>query len=116
MRIKEGQLEAYTAYKERNSKDGYSKAVVTYADLWADLMEQELALKPRGVNDEEFAAIADSTSHKADEEGITGFMYGCAVNALALFWDHGERLRNWHNRKYGYSGGGTVNPAIVTIS
>lgn len=42
-------------------------------------------------------------------------MYGCAVSILAQVWEHGELLRDWHNRSYGYQGDGTVNPAILTI-
>lgn len=59
--------------------------------------------------------IAEASSNAADTEGITGFMYGCAVNLLARFWVHGEALRAWHNQKYGYEGVGTVNPAILSI-
>lgn len=59
--------------------------------------------------------IADSTSREADIEGITGFMYGCAVNALSQLWKYGEELRKWHNKEYNYEGDGVVNPAILTI-
>lgn len=55
------------------------------------------------------------TSHDADTEGITGFMYGCAVNILAHVWEHGEELRRWHNGEYDYDGDGVVNPAILTV-
>lgn len=59
--------------------------------------------------------IADSTSREADTEGITGFMYGCAVNVLSQLWEYGEELRKWHNKEYNYEGDGVVNPAILTI-
>ncbi len=59
--------------------------------------------------------IAEKTSHAADNEGITGFMYGCAVSILAHCWKHGEELRKWHNGEYKYDGDGVVNPAILTI-
>ena len=66
---------------------------------------------------------ADPDSHEADTEGITGFMYGCAVGALARFWVHGEALRKWHNLKtqLGHEGekanetGGVLNPALLNI-
>lgn len=58
---------------------------------------------------------AERLSHDADVEGITGFMYGCAVNILAQCWEYGEELRKWHNKEYGYEGDGVVNPAILTV-
>lgn len=58
---------------------------------------------------------ADHLSHEADTEGITGFMYGCAVNILSQCWEHGEELRKWHNKEYDYEGEGVVNPAILTV-
>jgi hypothetical protein len=64
----------------------------------------------------EIKDIASETSHLADTEGITGFMYGAAVSILAQCWIHGEELRKWHNGEYNYDGEGTVNPAILTIS
>ena len=44
------------------------------------------------------ACCAKEASHLADSEGITGFMYGCAVSMLAQCWKHGEELRRWHNK------------------
>lgn len=64
---------------------------------------------------EKLIDIADKTSHEADTEGITGFMYGCAVNALSQLWEYGEELRRWHNKEYNYDGDGVVNPAILTV-
>lgn len=40
---------------------------------------------------------------------------GYAVNVLSMSWKYGEELRNWHNKKYGYTGDGTVNPAMLTV-
>ena len=61
-------------------------------------------------------ANADKLSHEADVEGITGFMYGCAVSILSQCWKYGEELRKWHNKEYNYEGDGVVNPAVFTIS
>lgn len=115
MKIKAGQEEAYAAYKEKNSHDPYSYGVVTYTERWADFMEK---LLEKGAKLED---IAKESSHSADTEGITGFMYGCAVSALARFWEHGEDLRKWHNKEHNRAdlnekeGGGTANPAVLTI-
>jgi hypothetical protein len=101
-----------------NNQDGYGSAVYRYAERWADKMED---LKDQGKLVSE---IADQTSHEADTEGITGFMYGAAVNILASTWEHGEDLRIWHNldTQIGTEGeeankkpGVTLNPAILNI-
>ncbi len=94
---------------KENNQDGYGSAVIRYAERWANLMEAKIA---DGAKLEE---IADHASHEADTEGITGFMYGCAVNILAHVWERGDQLRRWHNREYGYDGDGTVNPAVLTV-
>lgn len=91
------------------NNDPYSSGVVRYAERWANMMEEELE------SGKTLIEIADTTSSKADTEGITGYMYGCAVSVLSQVWEHGEELRKWHNKEYGYSGDGTVNPAIITI-
>ncbi len=116
MKIKSGTEEQYAEYKVKNS-DPYGGAVVQYAERWADQMESKLA------EGSAVPAIAKETSHSADTEGITGFMYGCAVQSLSNFWEHGEELRRWHNldTQIGTEGeaanesGGTLNPAILNI-
>lgn len=99
------------------NRDGYGGAVMTYAERWARLMEARMA---RG---ERIADIAHECSHLADEEGITGFMYGCAVSTLAQVWIHGEALRLWHNLKHqlrdegqrANDNGGVLNPAVLSV-
>jgi hypothetical protein len=114
--LKDGLQAEYEEYKAKNS-DPYGGACVTYGERWAQLMQSEMA------QGKKIAEIADSTSREADVEGITGFMYGCAVKALAHFWKHGEALRLWHNRttQIGSEGdeanenGGVLNPAVLSI-
>jgi hypothetical protein len=106
----------WNKWREGN-KDPYGKACVDYAERWADAMEK-LIDKGHKLED-----IAETTSHTADTEGITGFMYGAAVHMLAGCWEHGEALRRWHNLKtqIGAEGekaneeGGVLNPAILNI-
>jgi hypothetical protein len=101
---------------EKNQSE-YGSCVMRYAARWANLMEQELA---KGA---ELKAIAKATSCAADTEGITGFMYGCAVSILAHAWENGEELRQWHNlsTQLGNEGekanesGGVLNPALLSI-
>jgi hypothetical protein len=108
MNLLEGKETEYYGWKEKNT-DGYGSACFRYAEHWADLMEKEI----KKGND--ISEIAESASHEADTEGITGFMYGMAVSILSLCWVHGEKLRLWHNKKYNHKGDGVVNPAILTI-
>ena len=99
------------------NQDPYGKCAVDYVERWADLMEAQLAT---GVT---VATCAKATSHEADTEGITGFMYGCAVSILSQVWEHGEDLRRWHNldAQIGDEGeranesGGVLNPALLSI-
>lgn len=101
---------AWEEMVEVNSKDPYGNGVVKYARRWAKYMQKLIA---EGKNVFE---IAEKASHDCDIEGITGFMYGCAVNALSKSWKYGEQLRRWHNKDYGYEGDGVVNPAVLTVN
>ncbi len=97
--------------KSINSKDKYSNGVIEYTILWAQYMEYLINNYNKKISE-----IYDICSHAADIDGITGYMYGCAVNLLSVFWKYGDDLRIEHNKKYDYCGDGTVNPAILTIS
>lgn len=92
-----------------NNRDPYGGRCVEYAEQWARLMQVAIA------DGKQLADVAEQLSHDADTDGITGFMYGAAVNILSHCWVHGEELRKWHNGQYGQSGDGVVNPAIITI-
>ena len=116
MKIIEGMEQDYRDWFNKND-DPYGRRCFTYAEDWADIMEQAM---DEGMSLEE---IADSASHQADTDGITGFMYGMAVSILSKVWVHGERLRQWHNVKtqIGTEGheadekGTTLNPALLTV-
>ena len=92
------------------NSDPYGAATIQYAERWARLMQAAIA------SGETLADVAGKLSHDADIDGLTGFMYGCAVDVLSTCWVHGEELRKWHNGKYNHTGEGVVNPAILTIS
>lgn len=113
MSIRAGKEDEYAAYQKRNSEDGYSARCVSYGEDWARFMEAELATGKK------LSAVWKDCSHKADQDGITGFMYGCATQALNAFWVHGDELRRLHNADYGVTEekakGGTVNPAVLTV-
>ena len=113
MKILSGKEELYKDWYNKNLDD-YGRACFTYAERWAEMMEAVIAESDDSVQ-KVIADNADRLSHEADIEGITGFMYGCAVNILAQCWEYGEELRKWHNKEWGYEGDGVVNPAILTV-
>lgn len=94
---------------DKSNKDPYGGRVISYAKEWAMLMQVEMA-EGKKLKD-----IAEKTSREADYDGITGFMYGAAVQMLSQCWSHGEDLRKWHNKEYDHEGDGVVNPALLTI-
>ena len=101
----------------KNNQDPYGARIYSYALDWANLMEAEIA------NGKKLEDVADETSHIADTDGITGFMYGASVSILAQAWVYGDVLRRWHNLKtqIGTEGekanesGGTLNPALLSF-
>lgn len=103
---------------EINSHDSYGKGVMDFAQRWAELMEARIA------KDELVFDMAQKTSDEADTEGITGFMYGCAVSVLAKCWFYGDHLRKWSNLDIAgpvqgaaaNESDGVINPAILTIT
>ena len=113
MKIRHGMSEAYL--KGRDGQHSlYGEMVYTFAERWAELMEKDIEL-----SDDPAKAIeenANKREREADTDGITGFMYGYAVNILAQCWEYGEILRRWHNKQYKYDGEGVINPAVLTAS
>lgn len=114
MKILDDKEQEYKKWYKKNSKDPYSHACFKYAEIWAEMLEYNIEKS----TDEPMKVIIDNAerlSNEADTEGITGFMYGCAVSILSQYWKYGEELRKWHNKEYNYEGDGVVNPAILTI-
>ena len=107
--IKQGKEAEYQALKEENASDFYAAGIFQFAERWGGMMEQELG---DGFT---VAEAAVKTEHQADTEGITGYMYDCAVNVLSDFWEHGEELWQWHNLKYDFEGSDVINPAVLKI-
>lgn len=107
---------AWNEWVEVN-QEPYGRAVFEYAERWADMMEAKMA---EGAKLED---IAKECSREADTEGITRFMYGCAVSILAICWEHGEKLRRWHNLdiqicdegERANERGSVLNPACLRI-
>ena len=99
------------------NNDDYGSCIARYAARWAAMMDAAMS------NGATVADCADKASHDADIEGITGFMYGCAVGILAQVWVHGEELRRWHNLKTqirnegekANESGGVLDPATIIL-
>lgn len=114
MKILEGHEKEYKDWYDKNS-DGYSRVCFTYAERWAEMLENVIESSTEDVM-KVIVDNADKLSHEADTEGITGYMYGRAVSILSQYWKYGEYLRKWHNKEYNYDGDGVVNPAIFASS
>lgn len=101
-----------------NNQDPYGAAGFRFAARWANFMEREMAIGKK------LADVAKNTSHEANDDGITGFMYGCAVSVLSQCWQHGEELRRWHNLdtqihtegEKANENGGVLNPALLSLN
>lgn len=112
--LKEPELWASLVEKNQNRND-FGFGIIRFAAHWANLMEAKM------VQGAKLEDIADKTSHMADVDGITGYMYGHAVSVLSQVWKYGKQLQRWHNLnvQIGNEGeetnkkGGTLNQAIV---
>lgn len=100
-----------------NNSNPYGGRIVRYAEEWGRLIQARID------NGEKLEDCAKELSFVADDDGITGFMYGAAVSILAGCWRHGEQLRRWHNRSTqlrdegdkANEQGGVLNPALLVI-
>lgn len=108
--LKKGKELEYQKLKQVNMDDGYGSGVFDYLKRWAAMMEERIE-KGEPVN-----KVAKQTSISADTDGITGAMYGRAVETLSEYWEHGEQLRKWHNSQYSYTGSGVVDPATLLLA
>ncbi len=100
--------EVYDKYVEVNT-DGYGRAVLRYAEQWANAMERKID------NGEKLSDVAKQASYDADTEGFTGFQYNMAIQFLVKCWEYGEELRKWHNGEYDHDGDGIVNSSILKV-
>lgn len=115
MEIRKGKKREYKKGL-KNNQDSYGSAVFRYAERWADMMEAGIKDNPDLTVSEFIDIHAEQMSYDADTEGITGFMYGCAVSILSQALIHGEELRVWHNKQYSVENSdGVVNPACLVI-
>jgi hypothetical protein len=117
----DGKEKLYEEWKTKNT-DAYGAATVGYAESWALMLQQ--IIETETSPEKAIEKHADRLSHEADTEGITGFMYGMAVQMLSSCWRHGEILRKWHNLKTqikdegekANKSNGVLNPAILNIN
>ena len=113
MQIKDKKL--WASCVEKN-KDPYSAECIKVAKAWAEKIEEYLS------QDQELEVVA-AKAFKEVDTGITGFMYGAVVATLAGTWEHGEKLRKWHNKdtspkqaeKANAKAGCVLNPAVLII-
>lgn len=106
----------WKVYVDSNAKDPYGARCVSYAQDWANFMERLAKEDIDKLTDGAFMDLAEATAKACDTDGITGFMYGAAVQMLSECWFYGERLRRWHNKEEGAPNAeGVINPAILNL-
>lgn len=109
--VKETAISDWETYKRVNSGESYGRGIIRYATIWVQYMEY--LTKKYGMK---MSEIWDRCSNLANVDGVTGFMYGAAASIISRVWQFGEEFRKCYNSKWNYSGAGTVNPAVLTIS
>lgn len=120
MTFKDDEAKALWEQGVEKNQDPYGEGVYRFASEWATRMEARVKETEGTLTIKD---IAEACSREADDEGITGFMYGCAISILAGCWVYGEDLRVWHNldTQIGDEGeranesGGVLNPALLSI-
>lgn len=105
--IKEELQAEYDKYKEINSKDGYSRAVIDCGESFANFVDEGKSFK-------EAERLMLDTPEGSE---LTGYMMGAIMSAMVHFHPRGEEIKVWWNQECGGTGEekGTINPAILSI-
>ena len=74
-----------------NNLSDYGSGVIRYSARWANYMEKAMQAGATVLE------CAKKCENDADVEGITGFMFSCALSQLIAVWEHGEELGKWHD-------------------
>lgn len=83
--------EIWKKWVKLKSDGGHSECCLRYSARWANLMDLQIA------SGKKLKDIANTTSHEANTEGITRFMYEESIIMLVQVWAHGEKLKQWYN-------------------
>lgn len=96
---------------KRNFRHRYTRCIVKFASCWGKHMQSIMNNPEKSLE-----LIAHESSYASNINGITVYMYGCAVAILAECWKYGEQLRKYHNTQYGCPDAeGVINPAVICI-
>jgi hypothetical protein len=105
MTVKPGLEIEYEMYVN-NNQDGYGNSAVHAGASVGKLLDEGKTPK--------------EAEEGLYEHDLTGFLAGCAIEAVAHFHPRGDEIRISWNKKYGVdeekAKGGVVNPAIMTIN
>lgn len=119
MLFKDGLEEEYN--KEKNGltdvDDEHKRAYVEYVFEKAEELAWRLEERIKYLsNDKTIEEIINTETEEITNgvwnDGMTGYQYGLIMRILSIYWVHGEPLRKWHNKQYGYECDGIVNPAV----
>ena len=79
---------------DTSNQSGYGRTIMKYAERWAKTMQYLMREENKTLEES-----AMETFNACDFSGITGFMYGCAVQVLEQCWEYGTELRQWDDRR-----------------
>lgn len=96
--IREGKEKNFQNYIDLNSFDDYGKAIIDFSIRWAQLLEQAIYSSEQ-LAEQVIKERASDLSLQADTEGISGFMFECAIAGLAHYWKYGAELADWYNER-----------------
>jgi len=92
--------------------DERQEAIRHVAERWAKLMQHDVDKKGRTLGQ-----VAEKTYLLANDQELTGYMYGDVIFILCTTWKYGEQLRKWHNPQFDLTGeadrGGVKNPSSL---
>lgn len=108
--IKPEMREKYLTAFARND-DPYGRRCFTFAEGWAAKMEAEIRSRSDQDPAAVICAVAEQCASDEDTDGISGSMYGVAVQILADAWVHGPALLSHHNAETQICGEGEVATA-----
>ena len=94
--------------------DPYILGIIEFSKRFAELLE---AIIENTTLDEEqvVSRYGEKLSDIADVDGMTVNQYVHAIALLNETWRYGSALIPWHNGRFGFDGGGIVNPAVVVF-
>lgn len=101
--------------------ESYSYDIISYAEKWADLMEEAFA---KGFLIQDFAMKTSLEAAETVQNGLTFMMNVMAARILVKHWIHGDLFLEWYNTHWQLKNEGQnltkkgqlINPAVMEFN